>query len=302
MVELTGASPSSGRTQLLHHIIALTIIPKIHRDIPFGGKESAVALFDLSSSYPIRRLGSILEGQIKRNVLTPDSPPGFHESFIHESLQHLHVFRPQNHQSLLATIENLPAYFLSDTTSHYSANRPLGALVINNLSSFFWQDRQDAEEQKDAALEDLTAPVPDNDDNVFLKRYRSLITSLRQVQQLFDCPIIATNWALAAPVHSRDGSSLRPHLPGVWNRFRTVNVILQRNSVTKFGPGMSVEEALAERAQRQEAVERSNFCGWVDWWDSARWKEEVKVAARAWGRGGGLKFDIAEEGVIFDGR
>jgi len=299
-VELTGATPSSGKTQLLHHIIAATILPRAYNGTSLGGKEAAVALFDLSTNYSVLRLGTILEARISEAFSAADSNLHVCGTLVHESLQNLHIFRPQSHESFLITIAALSAYFLSDTTSHYSANRPLGAIVIHNLSAFFWQDRQDVEVQKDGALEEPDIPVLDRENSLFLSRYRSLVSALRDVQILFDCPIIATDWALATPVYNNDGSSLRPHLPGIWTTFRTVNVVLQRHSVKRFGPGMSVEEVLAEKEQRQEAVDRSGFFGWVSWWDSEGWKEEVRIAVRAWGKQGGLRYTISEQGVAFE--
>lgn len=300
MVELTGATPSSGKTQLLHHLIAATILPRAYNGIHIGGKEATIALFDLSSKYSVLRLGTILEARIGQAFSALDSDLHDYETLVHESLQHLHVFRPQSHDSFIITAAALSAYFLSDTTSHYSANRPVGAIVIHNLSAFFWQDRQDVESQKDAALEEPDNPIQDRENSLFLSRYRSLVSTLREIQLLFDCPIIATNWALATPVYNSEGSSLRPHLQGIWTTFRTVNVVLQRHSVKKFGPGMSVEEVLAEKQQRQEAVDRSGFFGWVNWWDSEAWKEEVKVAVRAWGKQGGLRYSVSDEGVAFE--
>lgn len=147
--------------------------------------------------------------------------------FNHDCLQHLHVFRPQTHQSLVATIDNLQQYFLSNTTSHYSANRPLGAIFINDLSAFFWQIRQEAEEIKDAALERPGQEPLDKGIDILSKRYSNLVEALSKAQRVFDCLIIATNSALAAPSRTRDGSSLRSHLPGAWNRFRTFNIVLQ---------------------------------------------------------------------------
>lgn len=297
MVELTGTTPGSGKTQLLHHSIAATILPRAYNGTPLGGKEATVALFDLSSSYSVLRLGTILEARISAAFSASDSNLQVYETLAHDSLQHLHVFRPQSHESLINTVAALPAYFLSDTTSHYSANRQLGAIVIHNLGAFYWQDRQDVEVQNDAALEGSDIPILDRENSLFLSRYRSLVGALREAQRLFDCPIIATDWALATPVHNSDEQVLRPHLPSIWTTFRTVNLVLQRHSVKKFSPGMSVEEVLAEKVQRQEAVDSSGFFGWVNWWDSEEWKEEVRMAVRTWGKQGGLRYSISERGV-----
>lgn len=70
--------------------------------------------------------------------------------------------------------------------------------------------------------------------------------------------------------------------------------------MTKFGPGLSVQEVLAEKQQRQEAVDRSGFSGWINWWDSEVWKEDLKTSVRAWGERGGLRYHVAARGVTFE--
>ena len=260
-------------------------------------------LLDLSSNFSILKLQSILQSHISASLSAAhesSADPIEVSTLVHACLQHLHVFRPQSHPSLLATVAALPAYLLSELRSHYSANRRLGAIFVNNLGSFYWQDRQEAEEQRDAALVAENGSAVNKDD-LFLARYRSLVKCLREVQQAFDCPIVATTWALAPPIYSRDGSSLRSHLPTAWNNFCTFKVVLQRSSVTKFGPGMSVEEALAEKEQRQEAVDRSGFSGWVNWWDSEAWREDIKTAVMAWIRRGGARFTVSDQGIAFGG-
>ena len=302
VIELTGVTPCSGKSQLLYHMLATTILPKEFKGITLPGKEQAAVVLDLSSELSLMRLYTVMEYLVLGVFAATEKAIQGHNAaaLIKDNLQHLHIFRPQSHPALLATIAALPSHFLSDTTSHYSANRQLGAILIHHLSAFFWQDRQNAEEQRDAALLKPSMVAQDKQADVYLTRWRTLVGSLREAQQTFDCPIIATNWALASPVHSKDGSSLRPHLPAVWNNFCTFNVVLQRNSVMKFGPGISVEEALAEKDQRQEAVDASGFSGWVNWWNSEGWKEEIKTAVKAWSKHGGFHFAVISRGVILD--
>lgn len=142
--------------------------------------------------------------------------------------------------------------------------------------------------------------APRKDQNIYLTQWRAPVDSLRETQQTFDCPIIATHWAMASPMYSRDGSSLCPHLPAVWTTFCAFNVVLQRNKFVKFGPGVSLEKVLAEKDQRQEAVDRSGFSGWINRWNSDTWKEETKTAVRSWSKRGGLSFAATDKGVIFD--
>lgn len=233
----------------------------------------------------------------KANTANHDSSVA---AIVQESLQHLHIFRPQSQASLQATIKLLQNHFLANLTSHFSANRRLGGIIINSLSAFFWRSRQDAEEEKDATSEDAGNVAASKSDNIYLAQWRAVVDALREAQQTFDCPIIATNWALASPVYSRDGSILRPHLPHVWTAFCTFNFVLQRNKVIKFAPGMSIEEALAEKDQRQQAVDRSGFSGRVNWWYSDTWREETKTAVKNWNKRGALNYAVTDMGVVFD--
>src|SRR4030095_12875097 len=65
-------------------------------------------------------------------------------SMLHECLRHVHVFRPQSSQALLATIQSLETYLL-DGSDHISGLRPLRAIVLDSATAFYWQDRREAE-------------------------------------------------------------------------------------------------------------------------------------------------------------
>ena len=77
-----------------------------------------------------------------------------------------------------------------------------------------------------------------------------------------------------------------------------MKVVVERVRVPKFGPGMSAEEAAKEKEQRWEAVEKSGFAGWVNWWRSEDWKEEVREGLRTLERGGSFSFQVLEEGIV----
>ncbi|KAL8707738.1 MAG: hypothetical protein Q9220_007258 [cf. Caloplaca sp. 1 TL-2023] len=129
VLELVGATPCSGKKQLLYHLIAGLLLPSTYNDIPLSGLNSAVVLYDLTHSFSLLRLHDNLASRI--HLLTPPSSNPLSDeaitSLIHDSLTHLHVFRPSSSLSLLATLAAMQSY-LSTTTAHYSANRPLGAL------------------------------------------------------------------------------------------------------------------------------------------------------------------------------
>ena len=300
MIEITGASPCSGKTQILYQIIAITLLPPYDHEIHLRGKGQAVVLLDLSSKFSIAHLKHIMQCHISAKYSASDAPPNENDigDLLHASLTHLHVLRPHSTPSLLATLSTIPSYLLAQPSPHFSANRSLGLLAINDISAFYHQDRQESEE---AATSSTTYQSRKPGSNSLLKEhYISLTTALHELQLLFSTPMVVTNLSLSTPTNQRTNQpSLRPHLPGVWSNFCTLQVVVERDRVTKFGPGMSVEEASGERMQRWEAVCRSGFSGWVNWWGSGGWREEVKEGLRALERGGSFNFWVGEEGVRF---
>ncbi len=61
---------------------------------------------------------------------------------------------------------------------------------------------------------------------------------------------------------------------------------------------MSVEEAVKEAPQRWEAVAKSGFSAWVNWWGSGGWKEEVREGVKGLEMGGGFVFRVTGKGVV----
>ena len=283
---------------MLYHIISMSLLPREYKDLPVNGKGDAVVVLDLSDRFSLLRLSKIMQNYVSSNWSTFSALISEHEvsSLISDSLAHLHIFRPQSTPSLLATLDSIPSYLLAQPSTHFSANRPLGLLAINDLSSFLWQDRLDADNETSLPT---TSGIEKANNNLFVNRYRSLVSSLCRVQQLFSCTIVATNWGLAPVTHVAGHPSLRPHLPSVWNNFCTVKIVVERERVSKFGPGLSAEVAAKEGPQRWEAVGRSRFTGWVNWWDSEGWREEVREGVKGLEKGGSFSFSATDQGIVF---
>lgn len=296
IIEITGAIACSGKTQLLYYLISLSLLPAEFNDMSISGKNSSVVLLDLSSKFSVSRLYDVMQHHVSSVCSTMSPRPLEQEvsALISDSLTHLHVFRPQSSSSVLATLSSLSSYLLAQPSAHFSTNRPLGLLAINDLSSFLWQDRLDADEE--AGVSNNVYAEKANS-SLLLQRYHTLVSLLRDIQSRFSCTIVATNWGLS-PVTSMAGHrALRPNLPSVWNSFCTVKVAVERDRVKKFGPGMSAEEALKEGPQRWEAVEKSGFSGWVNWWDSEGWREELKEGLKALDMGGSFSFRVTNDEV-----
>ena len=297
VIELTGSSACSGKTQLLYHLISLSLLPPKHQDVLIRGKGSAVVLCDLSSKFSVLRLHDIMHNHVLSAIEHSTISEIPIASLLSDSLTHLHIFRPHSTTSFLSTLSFLPKYLLGQPPSHFSTNRPLGLLIINNISTFLWQDRLDADEETDPSTS--KDPVKSGS-NFFSQRYRTLVSTLREIQRTFSCVIVATNRGLA-PVMSVSGRrALSSYLPPIWNSFCTVKLVTERNRVRKFGPGLSIEEASKEAWQRWEAVERSPFTVSVNWADSEDWKEEVREAVRKLEVQGSFFFCVTDEGVMLD--
>ena len=300
MVELAGKTACSGKTQLLYYLIAVGILPasiSINNDddINFNGQEAAVVLLDLSGDFSVLRLHEIISYIIKTHIPRDEIEVAFDcERLIREAFQHLHVFHPHSSESLKTTVNSLESYLLAQPFSHLSASRRVAFIVINSLSSYFWQDRLDSE---DAEVD--REPPDKQEGGLFIQRWRDIVTALRQTQQILECPIVATNWALGSMYSERGKPMLKPHLPNVWNSFCTVRLVVERNKVKNFGPGLSAQEALSEKGLRQEVLDSREFSCWVNWCGYEDWRDEVREAASRL-RGTAFSFKILGDGIAID--
>lgn len=236
-------------------------------------------------------------------------------SLIHTSLHHLDVFTPHSSTSVLDTLSSLPSYLLTEPFAHFSARRRISNLILNDLSAFIWQDRL---EEMNAASFSLNSTNEQSSNYQINKSpassmpvhqyYRLLTSSLRSIQSLFCCKIIATSSSLATPTlftntnsnanNNNNNITLRPYLPAIWTNFRTVQLILQRPPPLKFRRGISAHEAESKRNESTDEAGRTNgyegdqqiHIAKVNWWESDSWKEDVRIGVRrweiSWGRGG----------------
>lgn len=293
VVEITSAEPCAGKRQLLYYIAAASVLPQSYDSIPLPGREGAVVVLDTDNQFDVIRLRDVISSLLNSRLRTfsPHAAaltPSDLSSLLYKSLQQIHVFRPQSPTSLLSTLHSLPTY-LKTPTAHYSSLRPLQTLLITNLSTFHWQTR----------LESDVAPQLDHRNaNAFIQYYRSMVQEMSKVQQIFGCVIVAANQGLSPLQWMRKGEALlKPHMPGVWNGFCTLKLVVGKEAVRKFGPGISAEETMRERERRQKAVAESGFWCRLNWWDSAEWDVGVVEGLRTLDRGGTFSFYISDTAV-----
>ena len=254
-----------------------------------GSTGGAVVWLDTDNRFSILRLQAMLFEHLTHSLSGAPAAQTTIDRIHQISLQNIHVFQPQSTPSLLSTLANLPTYLLTPTL-HKSGPLRLQTLIISNLSAFVHQDHLDSD------MDTLSTGSKQN--TFFFQRWRSLINHLRIIQRAFECNIVAGNWAFSPmQISNRGQVSLRPHLPSIWTQFCTLRLVAHRNGVSKFGPGMSVEEALRDRKLREEAVERGGFTCSVNFWGSDEWTADVVGKLKKLEGGWAFGFRVEASGV-----
>jgi len=308
---LTSHSPGSGKTHLLYLLTALAILPTSS-----GGSQSTAIILDTGNHFSTPRLAAQLRLQIRLHALKTSATSstkeaaqqledGDIEQVVSSALRHVHVFRPQNLMSTVATMNSLPEY-LFDKARHSSFDRAVGLLALDSASAFYWLEKA---EEEDAAFLAATSSITQPQGHEPLgartvSEYAALATSLKATREVFSCPVVITTWhlgptqstALSHPGSSSSSSrSRRPSLPAPMATLPTLRLVVQRKAVRKFPPGIRIEEALREAADRLKAVEEGKFEAVV-----CEWGIEERVLVELKRRGAGFGFRIGREGVVVE--
>ncbi|KAF2249456.1 hypothetical protein BU26DRAFT_484873 [Trematosphaeria pertusa] len=243
----------AGKTSLIYLLTALAILPSSLCSIALGGHNAAVILIDPLSHISIPRLASITLSLITRKLQEAGKEPLHPElqtqakALLKTSLLHVHILRPSSWPSLLATLRTLPEH-LFDASRHRSMHRRIHSIVLEDLSSFTSQIRNNTT---------TTSPTTPNPSQTLLSAASaSLTTQLDRLSALLSCAVILTS-------HSASATHFRPAVPTAWPQgMRVTRLAVRRVEVLKFAPGVSVEDAEAERRQRWEIVARGRFEAW----------------------------------------
>jgi hypothetical protein len=301
LIELTGNSSSAGKTSLLYLIVTFATLPHHINGIDMAGKNAAVVILDTDDRFDVTRLQTIMKNQIQhrisiamedkehsddgepnegrgstRNNPVSDLSDAEVDSAIRESLQNIHIFRPQSFSSLIATLEHLPSYLLGLASNHYSKNRPLHSIIVDSASAFYWQLRAEEETRRVLILNSSTSTsTPANPLN-----YTVVMSKLRWLSSTFECPVLATTWNLSSSSHG-NGPYLNPSFP----MLPTLRLNVRRIFIPPFGPRVSAEQAESLRHMRPEVAEKQKF--WVE-----RDKPGLAMA--------GFGFVVSDQGVFVD--
>ena len=296
VIEIAGTSPCSGKTQLLYHIAATSLDgSRIGIATERGG---TVVWIDTDNNFDILRLRSMLRNrtELDHSELKPSEVQTLGREPEDDTvfcLQHLFVFQPQSSGALLSTLRSLPDRFLQ-RNPHFSGGRCLKLIILSNLSSFLWQDRQTSDSQS-------RTPGRSENDSFYLERYRDIVGALRTLQATFECTIVAGNWVFSPSQRLSSGVATKPHMPAIWTNFCTIRLLVWKKSVPKLDLGISAQEALTKAARRGERTEVSVHSMSVNTWGLDHVDHEVRNIAMALQRRGTINFHVNDNGLEFIG-
>ena len=204
VIELQGPS-GSGKTRLVYDAIISCILPARHSGIELGGWNQAAMVLDTDETFDVRQLCQLLDARInaaaEEESMTDDSNVmGVQD----EALRNLHIFRPQSSTQVAATLMHLPRYHWDEP---HIQHREIGLLVIDSLSTFYWEDRFTVEQLRGGQSSfGMDARTP----------FRFVIAALEKLKAAYNPTILLTNWGLN-PLHkdipvSQDFPYFRQHL------------------------------------------------------------------------------------------
>ncbi|KAK4946318.1 hypothetical protein LTR10_014516 [Elasticomyces elasticus] len=294
-IELTSLKSATGKTTLLLYIAALAALPKI-----YGGTESAVIYIDNDSRFSATRLVQIIKHHLDTHqpagtTLTAESV----RQIAHEALNHIYIYRPQSSTQLLSILDSLPS-FLLDRTRHSSIHRPLGLVVLDSATAFYWQDRFDR------TMAQLDTPGVTMRDHP--SKTAESILRLKALQTRFECAVVFST--TTAPMQRNAQTHIdtettpltpAPQSPSLspWTMYATFTLSLTRAQVPQFAPQMSLDECLRDAEKRLEAVRNARFIASVEWQPGqSLYRDRIMGAGEVdSARHAGFSFKVDELGV-----
>jgi hypothetical protein len=217
------------------------------------------------------------------------------QDLIHKALSHIHIFQPSSLSSLIATISSLPTYFLDPKNG--SAERRLGAIIIDSASTFFWEDKVSA----------VTGQGQGQTQGQ--SKYPALASTLKRTSTALQSPIIFTTENISATsaisatttstsasttasgpsATSTDTIAIRPQLPPPFPTLPTLRLIISRHTIQSFSKDMDAETAIKHAEAREKAVRDAGFVVRVNKWGSDGQRERQ-------GSGDSVGFEVVMDG------
>lgn len=318
VIEVTSSHSASGKTHLLYLLAGVSIVPK-----SLGGHDSTIIWIDNDGRFTAGRLLKVVQHHLQETQPTLSETET--RSVVEQALSHVHVFRPQSSDQLIAILNSLPTYLL-DRTIHASMHRPLGLIILDPATAFYWQDRFEADM---ARLETRWGPQQrQHEPSTLPSKPTQIIIHLKSLQARFQSTILFTTNrtnTTTAPTnptttkltsHQTRGLQLQPPIPSLtpWTLYATLTLVLNRLPVPQFAPQMTLQQCLHDAQRRLDAVQKGRFSVGLDWVNAETWAAGVRerlaegrmrgAEGDAGGGGhrgtGGFVLRIVEEGVVVE--
>lgn len=247
------------------------------------GKGQAVAFLDTDDTFCIARMAQIALSHHRK--IFPLAAMQQARREVHEALGHLHIFSPRSLESLIATLGELPEYFLNPGNASFE--KSVGAVVLDSCSAFLWTGSaatSAATSATSAATSAQTAP------------YDRLAQNLRTCSKKLNAPVLFTTEHFSVIKKGQEGM-LRPQLPSPWGAVPSLRLVVQKSDRGRERGGE--EGGGAERRRDgtggDAGMVRTGHGGGVT---------RCRVSVNHWGRGdeervsgGGFIFYISDESV-----
>ena len=302
IVQLSSSNSAAGKTSLCYLLTTLAVLPQA-----YNGRGSCAIWLDTDGRFYATRLNAVLNNFLSATF--PKLSSGERLAISYEALRHLYLFRPQSASQLVATLASLPGYLLGTGgfTTHISASRSLGLLIIDSAVAFYWQDRFEAEVAHFEAVgidEHPAIRYPAR-----LSRTLDVITELKKMQRLFGCNIVFTSMPhvkssiLTANATTLNDGRLRPQEPPLvspWTAFATLSLAISQDQVRRFAAQMSLEECQGDQANRLAALARGRSLVSVDWSASDSWANGVRDVVNGLDGQGSFALRITISGTLVE--
>ena len=215
-VELYG-DEGCGKTELLLHFCVTCILPRTWSSIAISGKETKVIFIDTSYKFPLWRLIQLIEHRVRQEVKAVKNFVSTSEmnDIVASCLQRLFVLQCSSSLNLIKSLSFLEKFL--------NENPEISALMLDNISEFYWMDR---------AIGGIGRYEQETNQ-------RSIISKLRKYQKTHSLVILLVKSAImnkqfhivSASNTMQGDSSLRSpddYLSPEWNRFVTYKYLISK--------------------------------------------------------------------------
>ncbi|CAD6587011.1 MAG: hypothetical protein CYPHOPRED_003760 [Cyphobasidiales sp. Tagirdzhanova-0007] len=180
-------------------------------NIAIGGRQKAVSVLDCDGRFSVERTYQLVRSHLTRRVQehaatipalysAAASSEDLHEETL-RSLERVHLFTIASSVSLAATLLQLPAYFQQKSADE------LAFVLIDNISAFYWQDRYQAEQEKNA---------PKGNPSSTTSSMKNILQAINLLREKYGVVTVLTNWAFPNQGDRQPTSNspfYRQHLP-----------------------------------------------------------------------------------------